>query len=122
MMRCDQPDSGWMGDRRRGASMGRCSVQPDQISQRVRLRAVKLDSGGYDRGGAYWGHGGYLWEATTPDGALFLTGRVHNCPVERRAALARLCQRGGATSTIAIDREVAKAEVRAIYPAAQFYR
>lgn len=42
-----------------GAPMGRHAV-PDLDTTRgtVRLFAVRLDSGGYDDGGAYWGYGG----------------------------------------------------------------
>lgn len=41
-----------------GASMGRGSNLPGDFdqSQPVRLRHVPLDEGGYDEGGAYWGH------------------------------------------------------------------
>lgn len=41
-----------------GASMGRDSVPLGSFDQSVpvRLRRVRLDAGGYDEGGAYWGH------------------------------------------------------------------
>ena len=41
-----------MGRHRAIASLGGCAV---------RLRRVPLDSGGYDRGGAYWGFPDDLW-------------------------------------------------------------
>lgn len=45
-----------------GASMGRAesyhSVSP---AGKLRIYRVPLDSGGYDPGGAYWGHGGPLY-------------------------------------------------------------
>lgn len=48
-----------------GAPMGRASYgrQPD-AARPVRLFRVRLDSGGYDDGGAYWGHGAPLYCAT----------------------------------------------------------
>lgn len=42
----------------RGAPMGRTSVYPvTSAALRFRLVRVRLDSGGYDNGGAYWGYG-----------------------------------------------------------------
>lgn len=35
---------------------------------RWRLQRIRLDGGGYDRGGAYWGLGPPLWHAEAPDG------------------------------------------------------
>lgn len=34
---------------------------PEDTTAKLRLRRVRLDSGGYDKGGAYWGHGSPLW-------------------------------------------------------------
>lgn len=48
--------------------MGRCSDKPRDIvwqsdkPLRLRARKVRLNSGGYDDGGAYWGHGPPLWQ------------------------------------------------------------
>ena len=47
-----------------GASMGR----PDHISEaetvdKIHLERVVLNTGGYDLGGAYWGHGAPLYVA-----------------------------------------------------------
>jgi hypothetical protein len=45
-----------------GAPMGRGhSVEP--LLGKVRMRLVKLDTGGYDKGGAYWGTGAPLYYA-----------------------------------------------------------
>jgi hypothetical protein len=48
-----------------GAPMGRGGLQPENYAafagKRVHLRRVRLDSGGYDRGGAYWGTGAPLF-------------------------------------------------------------
>lgn len=49
-----------------GAPMGRADTGATP-AQKVRVFRVKLDSGGYDDGGAYWGRSAPLWCAT--DGA-----------------------------------------------------
>ena len=53
-----------------GAPMGRCDTVPalDETRRTVRLFRVNLDSGGYDDGGAYWGHGTALWCARDRSG------------------------------------------------------
>lgn len=38
-----------------GAPMGRPSRLTDEPSEKLYLRRVILDAGGYDKGGAYWG-------------------------------------------------------------------
>src|SRR5688572_29913589 len=49
-----------------GAPMGRSgSLLGSGV---VRLQRVPLDSGGYDRGGAYWGSGEPLWVAFDDEG------------------------------------------------------
>ena len=64
---------GWMGDPKRGASHGRADRahnplrDPSLDPKRLYLRRLYLDSGGYDEGGAYWGHSQPLYWAT--DGA-----------------------------------------------------
>ena len=43
---------------RYGAPMGRRGSPPDgEVTGKVRLYQVNIDSGGYDDGGAYWGLG-----------------------------------------------------------------
>lgn len=63
----------------------------------MRLVRCPLDSGGYDRGGAYWGHGEalYYYEAHLTDIYGYVRGET---------------------------REAAKQAVREIHPAARFYR
>lgn len=53
-----------------GAPMGRRDdgYLETTIPRSVRLFRVKLDSGGYDDGGAYWGIGAPLWCAIDDDG------------------------------------------------------
>lgn len=57
-----------------GAPMGRHTVGHLDTSRRsVRLFRVRLDAGGYDDGGAYWGHGQPLWCAIDRDGDMQFT-------------------------------------------------
>lgn len=53
-------------DCRYGAPMGRRTIKGD-TGGRVRLFRVALDSGGYDRGGAYWGIGQPLYAVIGED-------------------------------------------------------
>jgi hypothetical protein len=147
----DLSPSGWMGDTRRGASMGRPSKLGDTAASlreaevnagallasrdkalrqgqsladseesirlayqrvytlrtklkaeqaapvKVALQRVRLDSGGYDSGGAYWGIGTPLYWAGSDDGTIDLWFR-------------------------ATSRDAAKAHVRSLHPHANFYR
>jgi hypothetical protein len=56
-----------------GAPMGR-HTGPYYIdtSAKVYLRKIPLDNGGYDKGGAYWGHGDTLWETIDHEGNGFI--------------------------------------------------
>ena len=66
-----------------GAPMGR-STGPDYLdvtAGRIYLRQILLDQGGYDLGGAYWGHGETLWEALDQDG----NGRIFRAASRREA-------------------------------------
>jgi hypothetical protein len=57
-----------------GAPMGRFTGPHfiDEDSGKIALRRVNLDSGGYDKGGAYWGHGDALYETLDIDGNGFI--------------------------------------------------
>lgn len=97
----------------------------DGYEPKVHLRGIRLDSGGYDPGGAYWGTGGWLWEAYTADGAYYQTGRVYPGSDERKAALEAMQNAGKSLFRIdpaMLDRETAKAEIRESLPGARFYR
>ena len=93
------PDKGYHGDTKRGASLGRSS-RAGESDQRIHLRKIRLDSGGYASGGAYWGIGGALYEAFTDDGAIYHTYRDYSRN----------------------PRESIKAEIAADFPGARFYR
>jgi len=64
------PDRGWCGDRTRGASMGRTSDLPKDVTGPLQLRHVPLNSGGYDPGGAYWGSPDNLYMAEDGEGQV----------------------------------------------------
>lgn len=57
---------------RYGAPFGRSGQRFDDC-EKVRLRRVPINSGGYDPGGAYWGLGGPLWCAWTESGGVLYT-------------------------------------------------
>ena len=83
---------------RYGAPMGR-HTGPHYLSVeagKLRLVRVKLDSGGYDKGGAYWGHGRPLWYVEDQDGNGFFFRDI--------------------------SRDAAKHQVMADFPGARFYR
>ena len=81
------------------------------IPRRFYLRALPLDAGGYDPGGAYWGHafdGTTLYAAWAPSELATLEGE------EVELADARLYVR-------ARNRDHAKRETLAIFPGARFF-
>ena len=70
---------------RYGAPMGRREsgfIETD-MPRFVRLFRVRLDSGGYDDGGAYWGTGDALWCAQDDDG----NRKFIRAQTRRRAAI-----------------------------------
>lgn len=80
-----------------GANMGRRNVTTDRnAAMTFRLYRMRLDKGGYDNGGAYWGIGpDALWHAYTETDQVFVRART---------------------------REGAKEAVRTIYARAEFFR
>lgn len=89
----------------RGASMGRDNVIEER-DQPIKFRLYRMpmsSCGAYDSGGAYWGCGsfrtGWMWHAFG-DGAKFVNEMFVR----------------------AIDRDAAKAQVRAIFPQATFFK
>jgi hypothetical protein len=79
-----------------GAPMGRGSNRANQAepAERFYLRRVRLDSGGYDNGGAYWGTGQplYYWEGEDSGSSDYIRARGRadakrqireNCPEAR---------------------------------------
>jgi hypothetical protein len=84
----------------RGAPFGRPSASRNEISappQQFYLTKIRINAGGYDPGGAYWGVGQPLYYFTTEDGAE--SGYLR-----------------------ASDRDHAKDKVRQLHPGARFFR
>jgi len=115
---------GWCGDPSRGAALGRPSIhdvsRPDLVTCRLYLRKIRLNDGGYDCNGTYFGHAEPLYWCSS-DGEFGVFAKLSDSYPP------------GAPShdwlTFEIDfmirapsREAAKAEVRSIYPNARFFR
>lgn len=87
-----------------GASMGRESDAPGNfvdVPGGCRLRRVPLNDGGYDEGGAYWGHSymrGLWWEPLymleSEDARMFLRVRVPVYANARACAVAKCKEMG----------------------------
>jgi len=90
---------GWCGDPKRGAAMGRPQVQdePEGYTGKVYLRKVRLDAGGYDRNGTYFGAGGGLYWCCSAENSIDFMVR-------------------------AWSRADAKRKVHAVYPKVRFFR
>lgn len=91
-----------------GAPMGRASdhlyaLIVDKTDSPFTLRRMPINSGGYDRGGAYWGLGAPLWwwSVTITEGDT-----VDECSGFFRAR----------------TRDAAKAHIRELHPNARFFR
>lgn len=74
---------GWGGDPKRGAALGRPTYQgPPDFSGRITLRKIRLDSGGYDVNGTYWGGSAtesvywYASDDSAIDGTLWASDRA----------------------------------------------
>lgn len=74
---------------------------------RFRLRRLRIDSQGYDAGGAYWGHGEPVYGAQA---YRYANGDLVPLGMDI------------ATYTRASSREDAKAQIRQRFPGAVFYR
>lgn len=80
-----------------GAPMGRRDKPRGEFYGKVSLRRIRINSGGYDSGGAYWGIGAPLFWACCEDGEYAEFFRAPN-------------------------RDAAKDHVKLKYPEAKFYR
>jgi hypothetical protein len=76
----------------RGADMGRRSYYPKnpRDSVRLHLNRVRLDNGGYDSGGAYWGIGTPLYCAESDDSEIRFFLRAEDRAAAKREILSRL--------------------------------
>ena len=88
---------GWCGDPSRGAALGRRNWFGAYDGQPLTLQRVRINQGGYDRLGTYWGIGAPLYWCASQDGET------------------EFCFR-------AADRAAAKDYVRGKVPGARFYR
>lgn len=63
---------GWCGDPSRGAALGRMTVHDaaSYSALKLVLRRVRLDRGGYDRNGTYFGIGQPLYWYASADGSI----------------------------------------------------
>ena len=71
---------GWCGDPKRGAAMGRGSKHASDTSAEIKfyLREVRLDSGGYDTNGTYFGWHQRLYWYADAEGKVDATLRASN--------------------------------------------
>ena len=106
----------------RGAPMGRFTGNPDPDADcRFYLKRVPIDSGGYDRGGAYWGLGAPLYWFCAEDGTAEGFFRLDR---ETRSGVAQAFREAGNPfpGSAKLDRETAKAQVREQCPDARFFQ
>lgn len=81
---------GWCGDPTRGAALGRATIvdaDPDTFDGKLYLRRVRLNNGGYDRNGTYFGVGKPLYWCADADGTVDFVVRVWDREGAKRAAL-----------------------------------
>jgi hypothetical protein len=79
---------GWCGDPSRGAALGRATIKdaPKEYDGKLSLRLVRLDNGGYDRNGTYFGHGQPLYWCASEDGSVDYMLRA-SCRYNARVAV-----------------------------------
>lgn len=82
----DRDPRGWHGDPSRGAALGRVSVRKPGAAGRLTLQRIRINSGGYDRLGTYWGIGAPLYWCASEDGRYETTFRA----ADREAAKAHV--------------------------------
>jgi len=82
---------GWCGDPTRGAALGRPTIQDasTDFAERLFLRRVRLDSGGYDGNGTYFGIGAPLYWVASEDGDIDYMLRAGDRETARGKVLAR---------------------------------
>lgn len=71
---------GWCGDPSRGAALGRPTVinVEQDTAPKVRVSRVRLDAGGYDPNGTYFGAGQPLFWVRTDEGDVDFVVRAHD--------------------------------------------
>lgn len=103
-------ESGWMGDMRRGASMGRPDWLPEDRRAAVKLHLTRMRwvDGDYDEGGAYWGRS-------------FRNNDPRRGYADEWMYCAQSDDRQTRIFVRATEREDAKRQVRELLPNAVFY-
>lgn len=87
----------------RGADLGRCNrITIPEYGGKFLLRKLKLNNGGYDEGGAYWGH------AMDGTGIYHAVSESDLTPTQEMFTWAR-------------DRRQAKSRIKEEFPYARFY-
>jgi hypothetical protein len=81
---------GWCGDPSRGAALGRATVKDagKDYSGKLCLRRVRLDQGGYDPNGTYFGQGAPLYWCASDDGDIDYMMRANDRESARAMVLA----------------------------------
>lgn len=80
---------GWCGNPKLGAALGRPTVRgPVEYAGRLTLRRTRLNNGGYDRNGTYFGTGDPLYWYADDDGEIDGMIRAKNRADARTAVLA----------------------------------
>lgn len=103
-----------------GAPMGRAGNLCDsETSERFHVRKLRLDSGGYDQGGAYWGHGASLYHATSESGSHEMFFRLES--KQRRKVAQWLAEQGRVAYGTTLDRLTARYMVKIQFPNARFF-
>ncbi len=72
---------GWVGDKNRGAALGRVSRHLDNLKSftgKLYIRRIILNNGGYDINGTYFGHGEPLYWVANSDCTIDFMCRSHN--------------------------------------------
>lgn len=79
---------GWCGDPTRGAALGRPNIHNKEYTGKLTLRRIRLNSGGYDSNGTYFG-----WGASADGSVDFITRAPHaRGSVNTRASVKAMIQ------------------------------
>ncbi len=80
---------GWCGDLKRGAAIGRPSDHCQGFEGRIFLRRIRLNSGGYDPNGTYFGIGVPLYWVASEGGEVDYMLRADSRGSAREMVLVR---------------------------------
>ena len=83
---------GWGGDPTRGAALGRPTVDadnPNTFTGKLTIKRTKIDSGGYDKNGTYFGIGNPLFWVSDDDGDVDYMIRAYDREEARNKVLGK---------------------------------